>query len=114
MRHPITTEERNAYDSDLAEAFELFVQQHQYLEVLNLHDPRIEDRYETALIGSLSTFDVGLLHNASCYFAHDGREYAFDRLEKEGKIKVEYFRYDTLQDATEHVAELLKQVVTTI
>lgn len=100
----ITAAEYNeAISHDLAEAFELFVQQRAYFEVLNV---------TSGIVGTLSTFNesLGEFFNASAWFAHDGKEYAFETAEREGRLKIEHYRFDTVAEAAQFAAGLLANV----
>ena len=112
MRHQIDKTEFDAINSaDLAEAFETFVQQKHWLEVLICNG-----RGENEIIAVLRTdenFSHGL-HNASSWLAHNGDDYEFVTLEANGDLAISFYRYDTMADAIAHSAELLASVVATI
>lgn len=88
-----------ALEADLAEAFELFIQQSAYYEVLNV---------TSGIIAHLDRFPIGHYHNASGYFEHDGEKYAYDR--DAALIETTYYRFDTMREAIAFATELLATV----
>lgn len=104
MRHSLTKEQFDTYDADLAEAFELFVQQQHYFEVLS-RTKSSETDYSIYIVASLDTFNS----EAQCYNASHVFQASeeYEALKREGKITTQYFLYDTMQDAITHANELL-------
>ncbi|MBO6507350.1 MAG: hypothetical protein JJ979_02505 [Roseibium sp.] len=47
--------------------------------------------------------------NGSCFWSHDGTEYAFQRAVREGRMTVEHIAYDSLAEALQHASELLSE-----
>ncbi len=88
-------------DADLGEAFELFIQQHQYFEVLNL---------SSGIYATLSTFEVGGCYNASHWFRHDGKQYEFEHMNDRGEIVETFYKFETMAEAIAFAADLLKVV----
>lgn len=121
MRHEITKEELGqAFQGDIAEAFETMVQQRVYLEVLILNG-----RGKEELIGILSDDENYLcgFHNTSCLWdrvsnvSENGvvrhvmsEKSPFTLAVESGVLKQTFWLYDTLEDAIAHSIELQKTV----
>lgn len=101
----ITTEQHAAAfeNADLGEAFEVFIQQRYYFEVLNLTG---------GIYATLSEFKVGSFFNASYWFAAD--EAMKTQLKTSGELTETFYKFDTMAEAIAFSNELLKIVVSDI
>ena len=88
-------------DADLGEAFEVFIQQRQYFEVLNLTD---------GIYGELSTIKTSGVFNASSWFHRVDGKYQFEHLEERGELEKTFYKFDTMAEAVAFAAELLATV----
>ncbi|QIG69045.1 hypothetical protein EVB77_011 [Rhizobium phage RHph_N1_10] len=103
MQNMTKAEFIEAVSADLAEAFELFIQQTAYFEVLNV---------TSGVIAQYQRFEQysGEFCNMSAWFAHDGKEYAFQAAEREGHLTSNYYRFVDMDEARAFAAGLLLTV----
>ena len=89
-----------AMSHDLAEKFEIFVQQTHYLEV---------DEVTSGFVARYVRFKNGSgVYNMSCVYALNSRkEYTIDLAIADDDAVETFYRYDTLQDAKDHAFELM-------
>lgn len=101
----ITEAQFNEFVShDMRELFELFANASVYFEAILTQNDGV-----TTPVAKISHFgEVDYLHNASCYFEHDGESYAYKSLESQ--FKIEYFSYANIADCRAHMLSVLNSV----
>jgi hypothetical protein len=85
--------------ADMQEAFELFVQQRAYFEVLNV---------TAGIVGRVDRWSDSLFYNASDYFDHDGKQYA--SVKYAHRITSEYHRFESHDEARAFAMTLLADI----
>lgn len=120
MRHEVTEAEiEQAHSADLAEAFELFVQQRFYLDVntVNGHGPDqlyaslIEFSSDAGIFNASHAFDRISNISENGNIRHEiAKNYPYRAALENGDATQTFYRYDTLADAMQHAAELLAGV----